>query len=472
MATKFVGRREDLARLDQELARVRKTGEGALITLRGRRRVGKSRLIEYWLEQRKLRHVFFSATASTPLKDLDLFRDGITSSNLPAAATVSGISFNRWQSALTLAATGATRSRPLVVVIDEFPYLLGRQGQEEVESGVQHAWDRTLEKQPVLLVLIGSDIRMMEALATHGRPLFGRPTREMVVQPLTPREFGDLLKLSPVDTIDAYLVVGGFPGIVTRWPAGVDMWSFLRDALADPESSLIVNGERILSAEFPADLQARTILRAIGTGETTFTNIQRVAGVPQATVDRSLRLLTTTKRIVLAPTPVSTKPSDEKRYVVADPYLRFWLRFIEPALPEIERGRSDLVLDTIRVGWRTYRGRAVEPLVREAVTRMLPDPQLGDARHVGGYWTRKNIPEVDLVGVPGPKPKRVSFIGSIKWRDDSPFNEHDVRELSSLLPAVPGTDAETLLVAVARSRIDAKGLNVRLLPEDLIGAWR
>ena len=472
MSTNFVGRTADLARLDEDLARVRKTGEGAFITIRGRRRIGKSRLVEHWLAQRRLRHVFFSSPAATPIKDLELFRDSVVASSLPSATTAGGISFNRWQSALAFAATGATKAKPLVVVIDEFPYLLTRQDEHEVETGVQHAWDRTLEKLPVLLVLIGSDIRMMETLATHGRALFGRPTREMVMDPLTPRELGGLLKLSPIDAIDAYLIVGGFPGIVKRWSAGADMWSFLRVALNDSESSLIVNGERILSAEFPSDLQPRAILKAIGTGETTFTNIQRAAGIPQATVDRALRTLTAQKRIVLAPTPLSTKPSDEKRYVVGDPYLRFWLRFIEPALPELDRGRGDLVLERIRAEWGTYRGRAVEPLVRDSVSRLLPDDRFGDARYVGGYWTRSNVPVVDLVGVPSQKPKRVSFIGSIKWRDDGPFTDQDLRALSSVAPAVPGTDGKTLLVGVARSRFEGKGPDVALLSADLIAAWR
>jgi hypothetical protein len=122
--------------------------------------------------------------------------------------------------------------------------------------------------------------------------------------------------------------------------------------------------------------------------------------------------------------------------------------------------------------WGAYRGRAVEPLIREAIARLLPDARFGDARFVGGYWTRKNTPEVDLVGIPSAKPKRVSFVGSIKWKDEAPFDDHDVRALSSVATAVPGTDAKTLLVGVARSRVDAKGLDIGLLPEDLTAAWQ
>lgn len=33
-------------------------------------------------------------------------------------------------------------------------------------------WDRTLAKLPNLLILVGSDVAMMERLAQHDRPLF------------------------------------------------------------------------------------------------------------------------------------------------------------------------------------------------------------------------------------------------------------------------------------------------------------
>jgi AAA+ ATPase superfamily predicted ATPase len=470
---RFIGRASDLATLDKDLARLRKQGDGAFLAVRGRRRVGKSRLLEHWIATRKLRHVFFSAPASTTQTDLELFRDAVAGSTLPVASTAAGLTFNSWQSALTLASQGATKASPLAIVIDEFPYLIERQEGHDVESGVQHAWDRALERLPVVLVLVGSDIGMMKALAEHGRALFNRPTREMLIDPLSPAEIGDLLRLAPADTIDAYLMVGGFPGIVRTWPSGADPWRFLSEALSEPDSSLIVNAERILSAEFPTDVQARQMLKAIGSGETTYTNIMSTSGLSKGSMDRSLPVLVGQKRVVAAPVPLSTKPSSERRYFIADPYLRFWLRFIEPAQEEVERGRGTLVRQQIRTAWPTYRGRAVEPLVRAAITRLLPDPRFGDARHVGGYWTRTNVPEVDLVGIPDmKKPRRVSFVGSVKWRDGSAFDTGDLRQLTGLVPQVPGTDARTLLVAAARGAVTAMGVDVTLGPQDLIDAWR
>ncbi|BFO14997.1 hypothetical protein SHKM778_13850 [Streptomyces sp. KM77-8] len=54
---------------------------------------------------------------------------------------------------------------------------------------LQRAWDRVLETKPVLLVLIGSDLSMMEALNSYGRP-FHQRGREMVLGPSTPLRWG------------------------------------------------------------------------------------------------------------------------------------------------------------------------------------------------------------------------------------------------------------------------------------------
>ncbi len=93
---------------------------------------------------------------------------------------------------------------------------------------------------------------------------------------------------------------------------------------------------------------------------------------------RALHLLAV-KRLVAATAPLSTRPSRETRYAVADPYLRFWLSFVGPYLPEIERGRGDLTLARVRRSWTSWRGRAIEPVVREAMRRLpgdqLPPPQ-------------------------------------------------------------------------------------------------
>lgn len=471
------------------LGEVRESGGGRLLSVRGRRRVGKSRLLEEWLQREGVSYVFFAASRQSSERELALFAAdvarasaaGVLASLAPGIDGASGLRFESWEAALTYlgtlaaaaraaAAPTGTPAQPLVVVLDEFPYLL--EGDPVLEATIQKVWDRVLQRVPVLLVLVGSDVSMMAALTEYGRPLYGR-AREIVVSPFSPFEVATMLGLEGASALDAFLVVGGFPLVVQAWGRQQALGQFLFRELNDPTSPLIVTGERMLSAEFPREAQARDVLSIIGAGETTFSAIGRAAGIPQMSLTRSLDLLVRQKRVVTASQPLSAKPSKETRYVVADPYLRFWLRFIQSGVEEIERGRGDLVLERIRTSWETYRGRAVEPLVRESIERLLPDPRFGEARYVGGYWTRTNDVEVDLVGARERQtPKRIVFVGSVKWREQAPFDRKDLAALYGHRAQVPGADEATLLVAVSRSGSAVSGLDVALGPEDLLAAWQ
>ena len=233
---------------------------------------------------------------------------------------------------------------------------------------------------------------------------------------------------------------------------------------------LLVSAERSLAAEFPTRAQAQAVLSAIGSGERTFGNVARAAGgLGASPLQRSLTLLAD-KRLVLGELPISLRPSKDRRYRVTDSYLRFWLRFLAAHTDEIERGRGDLTLDRVRRGWATWRGRAVEPLVRDALARLLPDGRLPVAEAIGAYWTRTNDVEIDLVGADrGPVAKELRILGSIKWQDQATFDAHDLAALQRHRFALTGDPVP--LVAVSRGGVSCRGLDAAYGPADLLAAW-
>ena len=469
---RFVGRSRELKSLRRELEKVRATprdaSPGRCLLVRGRRRVGKSRLIEEFCSAAGVPYVFFTASQQGA-HEPDLFAQEVAGSDLPGRDLLADASPRTWDAALRLLGAALDDDGPTVVVIDEFPYLVA--DDPSVEATLQKQWDRVLSKQRLLLIIVGSDLAMMEALNSHGHAFFQRGT-EMIVPPLSPSETGTIVgSADAADAVDAYMITGGLPLVCDEWPAQETIWQFLEDALGEPTSAVIVSAERALGAEFPDDAQARLVLGQIGTGEMTFSNIARAAGGLQATsLKRSLDVLTA-KRIVARETPMSTKPSKDARYRVVDPYLRFWLRFIGPHLSEIERGRSDRVVARIRHDWTTWRGRVIEPIIREALTRLSPIPGLPDADVVGAYWTRTNVPEVDIIGADrSPFATRLAYAGTIKWLDHAPLDQADLNRLAADVLKVPGAGASIPLIAVSRSGVTAVGATT-LGPEDLIAAW-
>jgi len=443
-----------------------------MLSLRGRRRVGKSRLVEEFIAGTGCRSIFFTAVQGPGAAELERFLDAVARSDAPAGDDVrAGATARTWEAALALAVRGATRNEPVVLVIDELPYLTAQ--DPTMEATLQLAWDRVFQREPVLVILIGSDRATMEALTQEGRPLYDR-LRELVVKPLDPATVGEMLGLSAADALDAYAVIGGFPVLALEWGRGRTLTDYLDDALTDPSSFLVISAERSLAAEFPADLQARLVLSAIGADARAHKAILTRTGLPQSSVDRALGALVD-KGVVERLTPYSARASPKiRQYVVADPYLRFWLRFVGPATDVIERGRGELAVADVQRDWSAFRGRAIEPIVRQAIELALPQRRFGSARHVGAYWNRTSTVEVDLVGGDTlPQAKRIAFVGSIKWREAQPFRRADAALLATQRAAVPGADADTLLLGVSRNGFDADAaLDLRLTPEDLLAAHR
>lgn len=125
--------------------------------------------------------------------------------------------------------------------------------------------------------------------------------------------------------------------------------------------------------------------------------------------------------------------------------------------------------------WGSFRGRAVEPIVRRALERLLADERrgagLGGARHVGAWWRRDHAIEVDLVGADAPDPTRIGFIGSVKWHDRDPLTAREAAELAGHRAHVPG-GAGAKLVAVSRTGFEKEvEADATFGPADLLAAW-
>ena len=142
------------------------------------------------------------------------------------------------------------------------------------------------------------------------------------------------------------------------------------------------------------------------------------------------------------------------------------------ALHEVDRARPDLAVARVERSWSARRGRAVEPLVRDAVSRLLLDTEWAHVTDVGSWWPRTNTPEIDLVGARGRPADEIAFAGTVKWRTTRPVDRGDVAALTADARSVPGVDAATPLVAVCPAGAE-KGLGLAATwdADDLLTAW-
>jgi len=474
----FVGRTSILAALDSHLATVRSTGRGEMVAVRGRRQVGKSAVVERFVERAKTPYAFVTAiNQGTLQQQWQAFKDAITEARVPVPTddAWADVTPGNWRGAL-LPFTIAAQTAPVILVLDEFPWMA--QADPSLEGQLQAMWDRTLEKLPILVILIGSDVSVMEQLSTYGRPLFGR-IRELVVAPLDLGEVAAALPHQrPAEIIDSYLVVGGFPRLVRDLATtGLAAEDYVRQALADPFSPLVTTGRLILDAEFPDAAAARRVLSAIGsedTGAVRFSELIAGSGTngtsaAQTATTRALAVLSGAKKLIDVEQPAWSPPTSRlRRYRVADPYLRFWFRYAKSAPDLAGRGRPDIPIGHFDRDWVSWRGRSVEPLVRSALLRIATtDDAWEGVENVLPWWTRDGQVEVDVVAMT----RELSVaVGTIKWRATSGVTAKDMTNLAVQAAQVPrAQDAQ--LIAIGRQGTCPPGAVRMFTAEDLVRAW-
>ena len=475
----FIGRKRELADLRWRQDLVERDGEGVAVAIRGRRQAGKSRLVEQYCVEAGLPRLYFQASRGVATAEaLELFMAALRASDLPGVDALPNAAPRTWLEAFELLALALPQDRVSVVVIDEIPWLF--QQDPRLEGYLQTAWDRLLKSRPVLLLLVGSDLHMMEAFVGYDRPFYGR-AHPMVVKPLHPADTAKLTGLEGADALDAHLITGGFPGLCRTWDEGSNALEYFAAQCRRVASPLFTIGEQMLDSEFPQPDQTRRVFSAIGSGERTFGNIAAHAGrgpdepIKSGSLGPILNRLHD-KHAITFDQPLATRPGNGgKLYRVADSYLRLYLGMLAAAHEEVKRDRHEQALQMIKRRWESWRGRAIEPVVREALARASTSDEFPwpESVEVGGWWPRSVDLEVDLVGADRrPVARKVFYTGSIKWLG-TPFDGHDLHSLRKSAGAVPGaSEDECGTVVVSRSGV-ADGVAADLVwgPENILAAW-
>jgi AAA+ ATPase superfamily predicted ATPase len=479
----FFGRGHELDVLSDLLRLVTESGYGRLIGVRGRRQVGKSRLAEHFAARSGVPYGVIAGMKGTPV-DIQMRRAVQTlrssASPLPGIDAVTATVPADWHDLLSRLRL-VVRDEPVILVFDEFPWAW--ETSTWLDGLLQSLWDGDFARHPVLMLLIGSDEAMMDRLFEHDRPLFGRLDDQLVVRPFNPAETAHALGrgTDAQEVFDAQLVTGGFPELIAhakRFPSATAM---VENSLSRPHTLLADVAQLNLAGELSDSASARLVLDAIGADEVGVVNFSAIAATlgggkaAETSVTRAMKVLADVKQIVAVDFPGGRLDSRLKRYRVADPYLRFWFRFVEPHLRNIEIGRPDLAIATFRRSWPSWRGRAIEPIVREAVLRLAPlaaDPAgpLAGIESVNAWWERSGTHEFDLVGA-GHDGLPLA-VGSVKWRENLPFSDRDLAKLATGRSIVPHAELASL-VAVAPHGV-APGVRVDLALDaaDLLVAWR
>lgn len=379
---------QDAARAPLEAFIASDVAHPTLALVYGRRRIGKSTLLEQLTRERG--GFYWEATRGEPA--VHLSRLG---SALGRHLGVGRLALEGWEDALQqLLRLGRNGSIP--VVLDEFGYLL--EGDPAVDTLVSAALGpagRRRSQGRARLIVCGSAIALMRSLTAGEAPLRGRAGLEVVMQPFgyraAARHVGDDIPLDLAARV--YAVIGGVIGYHTdmvdhdlpRSPTDFERWIAAR--VLSPAATLHHEATTLL-AEDPSLASASPslhhgILGAIANGSVTAGKIANRLRRSVSNLDPALKRLVAAGFVVRQEDPIR---SQRPRYAVADPFLQFHYAVQEPHGPLLRdrdpaavwRDRLSPVFDS------RVRGPVFEEMVRTWVRRHASEETLGGSPdHVG-----------------------------------------------------------------------------------------
>ena len=413
----FVGRQREL----ETLQTIYQSPKAELLILYGRRRIGKTRLITYFLEQQQDTPTFYwVATTHNEAYQLRDFSQAIMHYdprlNGPPTAD---FTFANWENALHhLADVVTLNDRIHLVVMDEFTYLL--RNEPAISSVFQKMWDHRLSQIPQLkLILTGSLIGMMaREVFSYQAPLYGRATSQIRLRPLP---YSALLDLFPERRADErvaiYGVTGGVPAYLSFFTRANDFVTTLRDYCLVPGSMMMSDPAVILYEQLQEPQTYQSVLWAVASGFHQWSDIAKMSGLAETALGHYLKVLQELEFIERREPVLAGPKSKNGRYYVRDHFLRFYYRFVMPHIGSIERGYQEVAANKIYAELRPFLGEHVfEELCREWVWAAAMAEQLEFVPElVGSYWRTHRGKKVQLdVVAAAPRQKRL-LIGEAKW---------------------------------------------------------
>lgn len=402
----------------------------------GRRRQGKTYLLQTLVEATG--GLLFGGLQMTEAQNLDRFADAYGRfRGLPAGTT----RFPTWDAAVdAVFALGegtqdvATDAAPVVVVIDEFPYLL--ESTPGLPSLIQTALSprgpaRTRSR--TRLVLCGSALTTMRGLLTGSAPLRGRAVKELMIHPFG---FRDAAKFWGIDDLDTafrvHALVGGTPAYLDMCggapvgPRAFDRW--VVKALLGPGSAMFREGSVLLQAEVSDPAPYHSVLSAIADGAHRRSEIAAVVRRPDSALSHPLTVLEHVQLVTRVPDALHPRRSV---YHVVEPAVRLHQLLIR---------RNEAVLVA-------GHGPAVWEAAAGTVAAKIYGPHL---EHLARLWCLLHASPQTL----GGRPNQV-HPATIACREHRQGHEIDV-----VVSGVPASSAPECVLAIGEVKASSKPVDV------------
>lgn len=358
----FIGRKPEIERLK---ALYNKKTQ-SLVVVKGRRRIGKSRLIREFVHTSRAQ-TFWSFAGLAP-------EDGISAQQqrdnfarqLSLMLKIPPMTFLDWSDAFEHLSLHIKPGD--IVLIDEISWM-GSKDPSFIPK-LKAWWDK--QSAHMLLVFCGSVSTWIEENILKSTAFFGRVNLTISLGPLSIPESAEFLRtlgmqLSHYDMYKLLSIVGGVPWYLEQLSPGVTADDNIKQLAFEKNGLLVTEFDRIFHDLFNSKgALYKKILDSLKDGARTLSEIrQNIEFAHSGTLSQIMDHLIVAGFVVKQSlwSFKTAKPLKQSLYRISDPYMRFYLKVIEPNLGAIADGGFDQVPLSTMPGFETHMGLQLESLL-------------------------------------------------------------------------------------------------------------
>ncbi len=416
---KFINRQQELTALE----RIYHQDGFQFIPVYGRRRIGKTRLVQEFIKDKGA--VYFLADSVSETEQLrslgriagEYFHDPILMDR----------GFKDWRQFFSYVRD--KQKTRLSIVIDEFPYLV--YSNAAISSIFQKGIDEHLKQTDIVLILMGSSIGMMEKeVLFYKAPLYGRRTASLEIKEMAFSVLGEFFPHKNFEELlKIYSVLGTIPAYVEKMNPGRDIFGNIRELILDRGTFLYNEVEYILREELREPRNYFVILKAIAQGKRKLSEIINETGFEKSLVARYIDILRSL-HYVEKDIPVTEKyPEKSKQgiYRLCDKFFTFWFKYVFPNRSRLEIGNIDYVLQLVRETFEHHISTMYEEVCMD-ICRDFMKKEIIQFTALGKWWSKDA--EIDIVAL--DEETKTVYFGECKWSNKKVGDDiyHDLKTKS------------------------------------------
>lgn len=366
----FIGRKNELERLNA----LHKKQSFSLVVVKGRRRVGKSRLIAHFASKCTENKLWdFAGLAPQEGMNDQSQRDHFVR-QLATILKLPPFTFQDWSDAFEHLSSHLKPGD--IVLFDEISWM-GSKDPSFIPK-LKAWWDKQIT--PIMVVFCGSVSIWIEENILKSTAFFGRINLTLTLEPLPISDSTKLLKASgfqgsDYDTFKLLSILGGIPWYLEQVIPGQTADDLIKQLCFEKDSLLVLEFDRIFHGLFNGKgTTYKKILDSLKDGIKTLAEVRKAIDFAHSGTLSNLM-----EQLIIAGfvqkqnlwSFKTAKPLKQSLYRICDPYMRFYLKLIEPQRNKIDLAGFQKIQVSQLPGFDAHIGLQLEQLLLQNRSLLL-----------------------------------------------------------------------------------------------------